>query len=62
MNYIVSSYYRGAMNVDQLRSFTDLREAFKYWDSLGESLTGKRMYEVCDHAPPRLLKEKDRPL
>lgn len=59
--YLVSVYYRGAMNVDQMRSFTHLIPAFAYWDSLGPNESGKRMYEVSDTEPPRLLKDKDRP-
>lgn len=59
--YLVSVYYRGAMNVDQMRSFTDIVEAFKYWDFLGPNQSAKRFYEVSDTGPPRQIKDKDRP-
>ena len=58
--YLVSLYWRGAMNVDQMRSFIDIADAWKYWDFLGPNQSAKRFYEVSDTDPPRLLKEKDR--
>jgi len=59
--YLISEYYRGAMNVDKMRSFIDEGDAWNYWDSLGPNATSKRFYEVSDTEPPRLIKDKDRP-
>jgi hypothetical protein len=59
MTYLVSSYWRGALNIGDMRTFDNAVDAWKYHDNLmsGE----RRIYETSSDKEPRLLKDKDRP-
>ena len=58
-NYLVTSFYK-ALNIGDMRSFDDEREAWAYWDTL--SVYGRRIYRTNSTQPPELLKEKNRPM
>lgn len=65
--FIVSEYYRGAMNVGKLRAFRSKAKAKKYWDKLlapfakwGRSTSHARAYELFEDKEPKLLRtDKD---
>lgn len=60
MTYIVSSYYRGAMHVDNLRKFGghQLTAAQEYYHKMVKQEGDARAYEVTDDAPPVRMKWK----
>lgn len=56
--FIVSSYYRGAMNVNDLRSFVSKKKAKEYWQKLQDPVVGTRgvrAYKTCENDEPKLL-------
>jgi len=57
-SYLVTSFYR-SINIGDMRSFDNERDAWEYWDTL--SIYGRRIYRTNSTNPPVLLKEKDRP-
>lgn len=61
MTYMVSSYYRGAINIGDMRSFEDVNDAWAYWDTIYGRPSWKRIYELSSKAAPRLLKVSERP-
>ena len=55
--YLASSYWRGAMNVSNMRSFPTLQEAIDYIILLGSaksfaSIVFYRIYELSSTSPP----------
>lgn len=59
--YLVSSYYRGAMNVSDMRSFFTKAKAKEYWESLIaprplEGTSSVRAYKMFEDKEPRLLR------
>lgn len=64
--FMVSTFYRGALNITSMRGFTDKVEARKYWDKLrkeagkwaGTSLV--RAYKLTDENPPQILNTEKR--
>ena len=61
--FIASSYWRGSMNVKQMRQFRSEQDAIGYVANLPDcNLKGKfvssfaRVYEVFPDKPPRLIK------
>jgi hypothetical protein len=63
--FIASAYWRGSMNVGQLRTFPTEQKAIDYVKKLpgmyirGEFLSGAaRVYEVFSDRAPRLVKIK----
>jgi hypothetical protein len=58
MTYIVTSYYRGAMHVDNLRKFGGHQEtaAQEYFRKMVAQEGDARAYEVTDTAPPKRMK------
>lgn len=56
--FIVSSYYRGSMNVDEMRGFVNKDEAKAYWDKLLLEHGWVRLvrgYKLSSDNPPKLL-------
>lgn len=49
--YIASSYWRGAMNVDELRYFTEKKEATEYIRKFADF----RVYKLDKGNPPKLI-------
>jgi len=60
MAYIVTSYYRGAMHVDNLRKFGGHQTAVaqEYFDKMMKQEGDARAYVVTDDAPPKMMKWK----
>jgi len=60
--FIASSYWRGVMNVKDMRGFKTETEAIDYVKSLsacklhGFEPSFARVYEIFDNKPPRLVK------
>jgi hypothetical protein len=50
--FLVSGYWRGALNVDQMRVFTDISLALKYYHDVHAEPSMKRMHAVYGDKPP----------
>lgn len=59
--YLVSSYWRGALNIGDMRVFDNDVDAWAYYDSVSTS-SWKRIYQTSHLEGPKLLKDKDRPI
>jgi len=60
--YLVSTYYRGAMNVSDMRAFTSKKKAKEHWDELLKEehpalgTSGIRAYKMHEDKKPTLLR------
>lgn len=57
MHFLITSYWRGALNINDMRYFDDEVTAWKYYDSLHNSDSFKRIYQISKIDPPKLLKK-----
>jgi hypothetical protein len=60
MAYLVSSYYRGALHIGEMRKFGGHQEvaAQEYFAKMVEEQGDARAYVVTDDAPPKMMKWK----
>ncbi len=55
-NFLASSYYRGALNVNDMRHFDNEQAAHDYISSSISQYGDSRVYELFSDKPPRLCK------
>ncbi len=60
MSYLVTSYWRGSLHIDTMRSFSERDQAWTYYDSLQGNEAVKRIYEVSSSGPPKKLNPNKR--
>lgn len=57
--FIVSNYWRGSMNINDMRGFEKKEDAKAYWDKLLLEHEGQvrwvRAYKLSPDKPPKLL-------
>lgn len=60
MAYIVSSYYRGALHIGEMRKFGghQIAAAEAYFHKMMKQEGDARAYIVTDDAPPKMMKWK----
>ena len=62
MNWLVTTYYRGALHISPMRVFDNAEDAWKYHDELrAETTETIRVYEIFSDMSPILLKAKKKP-
>jgi hypothetical protein len=54
--FVATSYYRGAMHVDNLRVFDNEADAVTWAEAVKSVMGGCRVYEVFKDKPPRKVK------
>jgi hypothetical protein len=55
--YLVTIYWRGALNIGDMRVFDNPVEAFNYYSTLQPPF--RKFYEVSKGESPKLYKDKD---
>lgn len=58
--YLVSTFWRGTLNIGDMRVFEDYTAAWTYFDSLNVSDIFKRFYEFAPGAPPKNIQSHKR--
>lgn len=56
--YIVTSYWRGSMHVDNMRGFDDEEKAKAYYFTIAKSARGERnvrAYQLSDNQQPKRM-------
>ena len=59
--FLASAYYRGALNVNRMRTFDDEDKAHDYVASFTSMYEESRVYELYEDKPPRLCKPPKKP-
>lgn len=59
--YFVTTIWRGAINVNNMRTFTEEAKAWEYYNSLIDYPTYKRLYQTFEDSPPLLLRKPTEP-
>lgn len=54
--FLVTTIWRGAMNVGNMRGFLNEEDAWAYWRSVESNASFKRIYKLSDSGEPELLK------
>jgi hypothetical protein len=56
--YMATSYWRGALNINEMRLFSTEKDAIAYARSLNNIPALTRVYKLCSNQQPVLIKNR----